>query len=172
SYHFNDDPSNGASAEGLRLTIVDKNGKKVTGTYSHDYFRRGIYNELKNTKQTVYYNKYRKTNGNKSAVIKYSNSSRQLRTVKFEKSRLSNASVLNLPRIWPREGETGSNTRVLVYFINMATNNTSKFMKMLKDDLGYDYYNDKNADEHFLEFEPITAINYNAGERFYVGTVT
>ncbi len=172
SYHFNDDPSNGASAEGLRLTIVDKNGKKVTGTYSHDYFRSGIYNELKNTKQTVYYNKYRKTNGNKSAVIKYSNSSRQLRTVKFEKSRLSNASVLNLPRIWPREGETGSNTRVLDYFINMATNNTSKFMKMLKDDLGYDYYNDKNADEHFLEFEPITAINYNAGERFYVGTVT
>ena len=37
SAHFNNTPSQGASAEGIRLSIVDKNGNKVSGTKSHDY---------------------------------------------------------------------------------------------------------------------------------------
>lgn len=170
SAHFNNTPSQGASAEGIRLSIVDKNGNKVSGTKSHDYFRSGIYNLLKNTKETVYYNKHKENYGNKNSVVSYQSGA--LRTVKFVKSDLFGASKMDLPRVWPNDGERATNTRVLDYLTNMARNNSASFLKMLKNDLNYDYYNQKNADDHFLEFEPITAMVYNNGERYYVGTVT
>lgn len=148
-----------AGAEGLRLTIVDKNGNRISGTESYDFFRRATYNKIMS--RSVYYNSKKSTCGNKLCVSQ--------NNVSFTSGKYKNIGVMdNIPKIWTQE--SSPNTRVLDTLRSELQNNSQSFLKILKNNLNYDYAASKNTRNHYLQFEPITDIY--KGSDYYVGTAT
>lgn len=153
-----------AGAEGLRLTVVDKNGKKIDGTRSYDYFRPATYNMVMNSNYTggeVHFNKFKATRGNKKAVHSSG--------VDFTSGKYTYAGQWSgIPTIISAENRS-FNTEVFNFLKKEANSNTEAFMNRLRNDLGYDF---SNVNGTYIQFEPIMAIYRNNASQTYVGTAT
>lgn len=190
-YHkFNSD---GEIMQAIRVTIVDKNGNRLSNTKSVDYIKydtdesKRFYNDLK----SQYLNYYKYPNY-KNAIVSGNSHFRSEKTSGDYFTSSPNHTIVllkdkntALPKFVIDNDPSSTNDIIKPYFMKITSKSNGMFDKFFKpyflDKLGYDLdkaYKNEDYKNHALLIEPIVHLRLTSNRKtrqwvlYYVGTVT